>query len=628
MTIATGIPGTMLLPGHYLYVQFGGAFGPKPDQRHLLVTGPMTSEGTAVVNTVYDVQDDNHSDQLAGVGGPLAALCRAARANYSTVPIKLIVTEDDGAGVAASGDITPAGPATSDGTLTVNIAGREYTSSIVNGDTATEICEKVNLLINPTRLEMACRLANELKLDYNTHKNSAVYHTAADPGNLVAAAAATNLATLITLANDIRTCYEAHRILVGGGPCHGQADNVNALSAAVCTDLDTAVVLVKDEKAKFEAHRINVAGAPPVHAAADTADVIHGEDPVDETHPHLPVTSLVDIVGPKVTTTAKFLGTMGNEIRIRVSTDAGGVTFTEPAGNRLASGANEPDYSSAYAVALLNKHTYICPVTNDQTTLTTATTGLKDRLIAAEQADVGLRMQSVIGHNRSLPEAETLADGLDNYRFSLKSIESDTPPWEMGGGWAGKRLKETGSDLSANLCNTKIIGVVPPHDQGDYPTAVEIDNALHEGVSVLKVTEAGDVVSAYNITTRHTDGAGHADLSVWGCHKVDVGDALADDIVREAAITYAGFKVMDNPTDPETPIPRKTCTPKQFEKFVYARCFNYESEGHLKAESVSGEEDSIVAEINALNPNRIDYVYPFDVIDHLNQTCGLAEQVG
>ncbi len=628
MTIDTGIPGSMLLPGHYLYVQFGGAFGPKPDQRHILVAGPKTSAGTGTVDTLYSVQDDNHSDQLCGTGGPTAAVCRAVRANFRTVPIKLVITEDHASGVAASGDITPSGTATSQGTLIAKVAGRTFTTTIEVGDTAVDICEKLNKLINPTKLEMAMRLANELKADYNTHRASVVYHTAADAVNIVASPDATDLASLITLANEIRTDYEAHRVLVGGGPCHGQADTTNVVSAAACTDLPTAVVLVKDIKAKYEGHRINTSGSPAVHLAQDTTDVISAEDPVDEQNPHLPVTTKVVPATPKVTITCKFKGKMGNEIRVRVSTDAGGVTFTGPTGNRLASGANEPDYSSAYAIALLNKHTYIVPVTNDATALTGATNGLKDRLLAAEQADVGLRMQAIIGHNRSSSEAETLADSLDSYQFSLKSIESDTPPWEIAGGWAGLRLKKTGSDLSANLMNQKIIGVVPPEDQGDYPTPSEIDNALHEGVSILKVTDAGDVVSVYNITTRHTDGAGHADLSVWGCHKVDVGYAIADEIVQKAAVTYDGFKVMDNPTDPETVIPRKTVTPAMFETFVYGVLIGYEGEGHLKAESVSGNEDAIHGEINESNSNRIDYVYPFDVVDHLTQTAGLAQQVG
>jgi len=627
MTIATGIPSSTLLPGHFMFVQYGGAFGPKPDARHILVAGPMTSDGTATVNTVYDVQDDDHSDLLAGKGGFTASVCRFARLNFRTIPIKLVITEDDVAGVAATGDIVPAGTATSEGIMTCKIAGRTYTTTIEVGDTATMVCEKLNLIINPTRLVMAQRLANELKLDYNTHKNSAVYHTAADPGNLVAAAAATNLATTITLANDIRTCYEAHRVLVGGGPCHGQADTANAVSAAACSDLDTAVVLLKDLKAQFEAHRINVSGVPVVHIAADTTDVIDGADPVDETNPDLPVTSYVDIAGPHVTVDAKCLGTMGNSIFVRCSTDAAGITFTEPTDNHLASGANEPDYSSAFAAALATQHTYIVPVTNIGTVLAAATVGLKARLTAAEQADVGLRNQAIVGFNATLTEAETLADTLDYERMQIKSLHCDTPPWEIAGAWGGVRLKATGSDITANLANAELLGVVPPEDAADYPTTVEIDNALHQGVSPLKPLTDGTVAAVYNITSKHTDGAGHADLSVWAAHKMDAGDTVAADILASAILGFNGFKLQDNPEDPETPLPKKTMTPDQWETFIYKKLDEYDPD-HLKAGTVEETRDSIVAEINGSNPNRLDYVYPFDVIDHFLMSAGLAEQVG
>lgn len=628
MAIETYVPSAYLVPGHFLFAEYGGSFGPSGDQRHVLVVGPMSDLGTGTVNTLYDVQDDTHSDLLCGKGSFTAALCRAARVQYSAIPIKLVITEDNGAGAAATGDLVPAGPATSDGTLTVDIAGREYTGSITTGDTAEEICETLNLLINPTKLEMACRLANEIKLDFNAHIASVVFHTAADGVNAMVAAAATNLATLLTLINEARTNYEAHRILVGGGPVHGQADTINALSAAVATDLDSAVVLAKDIKAKFTSHQAYITGLPVVHLAADTVNVLVGADPVDETHPHLPVTSWVDIAGPHVTVDAKCLGTMGNQIRVRVSTDAGGVTFTEPADNRLAAGANEPDYDSAFAVGLADEHHHVAPVTNDQTVLTAATVGLKDRLIAAEAALVQHRMIATIGHNGTPPQAETLADGFDYYRMQIGSIESDTPPWEIAGSLVGLECYRFGNRLSANLAGSLLMGVVAPNDNGDYPTEVEIDNAMHQGVTLMRINSSGQVLVTYPITSQHTDGLGAEDLSVWGVHKVVVGDALAKKIVTAAALTYSGFMLQDDPADPNEVIPRATVTPARFETFLYEEVVEYEGEGHLKAGSVSDHESSIHAEINGANPNRLDYEYPFDVIDHFLTSSGVGKQVG
>lgn len=96
-------------------------------------------------------------------------------------------------------------------------------------------------------------------------------HGAADATNIVAAPAATNLATAITLLNELRGDYEAHRILVAGGE-HGAADATNALTAPAATDGATAAALANDLKAKFNSHRVLVTAS--VHGSQDTTNVV------------------------------------------------------------------------------------------------------------------------------------------------------------------------------------------------------------------------------------------------------------------------------------------------------------------------------------------------------------------
>jgi hypothetical protein len=43
---------------------------------------------------------------------------------------------------------------------------------------------------------------------------------------------------------------------------------------------------------------------------------------------------------------------------------------------------------------------------------------------------------------------------------------------------------------------------------------------------------------------------------------------------------------------------------------------------------VDDRKSDIHAEINGSNPNRIDYRYPFDVVEHLLTTAGIGDQVG
>lgn len=121
-------------------------------------------------------------------------------------------------------------------------------------------------------------LLNEIKTDYEAHRvlTAGGVHGAADSTNTITAANATDTATRIALANDLRTKYEAHRIRTSGG-VHGAADTVDVITAPVATDDATALMLALDLKAKYNAHRVLTAGA--VHGAADSANPVTSAAP-------------------------------------------------------------------------------------------------------------------------------------------------------------------------------------------------------------------------------------------------------------------------------------------------------------------------------------------------------------
>lgn len=120
-------------------------------------------------------------------------------------------------------------------------------------------------------------LANETKADYNAHiVLEGGVHGAADGTNTTTAANATDVATAITLLNELRTDYEAHRVLTAGG-VHGAADTANAIAAPAATNGLTAIALAIDLKSKFNAHRVN---DPTVHGVEDTVNAVTSADPV------------------------------------------------------------------------------------------------------------------------------------------------------------------------------------------------------------------------------------------------------------------------------------------------------------------------------------------------------------
>jgi hypothetical protein len=97
-------------------------------------------------------------------------------------------------------------------------------------------------------------------------------HGAADATNTISSPDASDLASSITLLNELRTKYAAHRVLTAGS-VHPSADNDSSsvVTAAAATDFDTALVLWLDLFESMNAHGGNAVR----HAAGipgDTAD--------------------------------------------------------------------------------------------------------------------------------------------------------------------------------------------------------------------------------------------------------------------------------------------------------------------------------------------------------------------
>ncbi len=110
-------------------------------------------------------------------------------------------------------------------------------------------------------------------------------HGLADGTNTIASPDASDLATSITLLNEIRTKYAAHRVLTAGS-VHASADNdiPSVVTASAATDLDTAFTLWGDLCLKINAHTSNAtrhAGAGPVDSA-DGAGNEQVEAPITE----------------------------------------------------------------------------------------------------------------------------------------------------------------------------------------------------------------------------------------------------------------------------------------------------------------------------------------------------------
>lgn len=94
-------------------------------------------------------------------------------------------------------------------------------------------------------------LANALKTAYGTHIASTAHHIAADATNTVTSANATNEASAITLINELKGDLNAHRSQAG---VHLTADSHSQTVLANATDAATAYALANEIKKRYNSH--------------------------------------------------------------------------------------------------------------------------------------------------------------------------------------------------------------------------------------------------------------------------------------------------------------------------------------------------------------------------------------
>lgn len=118
-------------------------------------------------------------------------------------------------------------------------------------------------------------LLNELKVDYEAHRvlTAGSVHAGADSTNTVTAADATTKATAITLSNDLRTQFIANYANITSH--HGAADATNPpVLAALESDATwTLIAAAADElRTSYEAHRVLTTDS--VHGLADSTNTV------------------------------------------------------------------------------------------------------------------------------------------------------------------------------------------------------------------------------------------------------------------------------------------------------------------------------------------------------------------
>lgn len=180
---------------------------------------------------------------------------------------------------------------------------------------------------NVDGLSSAITLANEARLDFISHAANAVRHPTGQQSTAGIAAAASTLATLLTLTGSLLTLYAAHNadaILAAGWAWHSAQVVDHALVSAVApTTLQDAITKLIDLKAKYNLHEAEAVG----HAAVGTVagDEVAAADAAYGAAILVPVTGVAS--GDKVSWAILNPGT-GAVTGVSAASSTGAITFT------------------------------------------------------------------------------------------------------------------------------------------------------------------------------------------------------------------------------------------------------------------------------------------------------------
>lgn len=329
---------------------------------------------------------------------------------------------------------------------------------------------------------------------------------------------------------------------------------------------------------------------------------------------NLPVTAAA--VAGTVTVTARHAGPRCNYIRIESTGSVAGVTHTNAVAF-LASGATMDDPQNALDVVAAERYHYL--VTPYQTATELAM--FKAHVLNGAEPEEGERARIITASTLTLAATTALAVGLNESRGQIVWHQG---AFETPGAIAARAAADLASayerTAAFNTDGLRVKNVLPQRDKANYPTAPEMNSALNNGITPLRVN-AGIVEIVRSVTTRSQDDAANPDFAVIDTHYVEVSDFMADDI--EVNFTNV-FKehILEDDIEGEMPDPG-VVTPAVAKDFILQRLSVYAAggSGTRLLTNVAALADQIIVEIDGNVAGRINGSIPIDPVELLHQSA-------
>ena len=324
-----------------------------------------------------------------------------------------------------------------------------------------------------------------------------------------------------------------------------------------------------------------------------------------------------------VTITARNAGTLGNQIDIRANYygAAGGEEL--PAGvtctvatPKCTGGAVDPVLTTAIANMGDTEYDAIVHGYSDTTTL---------NALRMELAGRWGPLRQVYGHSFSWLDAAyagfaAIGTARNNQYETLMGIElCPMPPWEAAAAMAGAALQSLRIDPARPLQSLEIPGILPPVE-ADRWTITERNTLLYDGIAQA-YTSGGVLRIERAITTWQEDDYGSPSDAMLDIQTMYTLQYILRDTKAIITSKYGRHKLADDGTryGPGQAI----VTPSVLKGELISAYMRYEEMGLVENADIFAK--LIIVERSLTDPNRVDVVYPPDLINQFRILALLAQ---
>jgi phage tail sheath gpL-like len=342
----------------------------------------------------------------------------------------------------------------------------------------------------------------------------------------------------------------------------------------------------------------------------------------------LPVTCSVST--STLTLTSKWKGITGNDIRVEDSIlgpNGGevlptGLAFTYPANNILSGGAGVPDWTAAIAAVGDSPFEYVGLGHTDSNSLAVwgAEYGFADSgRWGWLRASYGVIFSALRGTYSAL-----IAAGPNNNYPTISAMSVDklspSPIWEWVGSYTGRAAQGLNADPARPLQSLTLAGIIPaPYSSRFSKTEA---NALAQVGLAIQMTLADNVpVIMREQTMYQKNSLAVADNAYELVTTMTTLATVLRRLKQVATNRYPRHKLANDGT-PVAP-GQAIVTPKDIKAMIALEYLELQREGLVENEKLF--RTNLVCERSTIDPNRVDVLFPPDLINQLRNLSILAQ---